>query len=92
MVIAQLGLTQFNSLLNLRPEGANNYVPSGNAGPAPVAPGATLQQGFVEQSNGNIVRSMVDLITAERWFDANEQSIKAQDSTTNTSITMVAKT
>jgi flagellar basal-body rod protein FlgF len=92
-VIAQLQLTQFNSLLNLRPEGANNFAPSGNAGPsAAPAGGVSIQQGFVEQSNGNIVRSMVDLIAAERWFDANEKSIKTQDDATNTSITMVAKT
>jgi flagellar basal-body rod protein FlgF len=90
-VIGQLELTQFNSLLNLRPEGTNNYNPSGNAGPAP-ATGATLQQGYIEASNSNVVKSMVDLITAERWFDANEKSVKTQDDATNTAIAMVGKT
>ncbi len=89
--LAQLQLTSFGNLLNLRPEGANNYVVSGNAGPAP-ATGASVQQGFLEKSNANVVRSMVDLITAERWFDANEKSIKTQDDATQTAITQVAKT
>lgn len=88
--VGQLQITQFNSLLNLRPEGANNYVPSGNAQPTAAA-NFSVQQGFLEKSNGNVVRSMVDLITAERWFDANEKSIKTQDDATNTAITQVAK-
>jgi flagellar basal-body rod protein FlgF len=91
VAVGQLQLTQFNSLLNLRPEGANNYNPSGNAGPAPAA-NATVQQGYIETSNANVVKSMVDLITAERWFDANETSVKTQDDATNTAITMVGKT
>jgi flagellar basal-body rod protein FlgF len=89
--VGQLQLTQFNSLLNLRPEGANNFNPSGNAGPTPVTT-ATVQQGYIEASGANVVKSMVDLITAERWFDANEKSVKTQDDATNTAIAMVGKT
>lgn len=89
--VAQLQLTAFNSLLNLRAEGANNFVVSGNAGPR-AATGATVQQGALEKSNANVVRSMVDLITAERWFDANEKVIKTQDDATNQAITQVART
>jgi flagellar basal-body rod protein FlgF len=89
--VSQLQLTQFNSLLNLRPEGANNYNPSGNAGPS-AATGVTVQQGYIEASGANVVKSMVDLITAERWFDANEKSVKTQDDATNTAIAMVGKT
>ena len=89
--VGQLQLTQFNSLLNLRPEGANNFNPSGNAGPS-TATNVTLQQGYIESSNANVVKSMVDLITAERWFDANEKSVKTQDDATNSAIAMVGKT
>jgi flagellar basal body rod protein FlgG len=35
---------------------------------------------------------MVDLITAERWFDANEKSISTQDDATNQAITTVGRT
>ncbi|MDP9025338.1 MAG: flagellar hook-basal body complex protein [Candidatus Eremiobacteraeota bacterium] len=89
--VSQLQITGFNSLLNLRPEGANTFAMSGNAGPGP-ATGAAVQQGFLEKSNANVVRSMVDLINAERWFDANEKVIKTQDDATNMAITQVAKT
>ncbi len=90
LVVATLGLTQFNNLTNLRPEGSNDFVISGNAGPSATT--ATVQQGFVEQSNANVVRSMVDLINAERWFDANEKSIMTQDNATQTAISTVGKT
>ena len=89
-VVAQLALTQFASLQNVRPEGVNTYNVSGNAGPSAAT--ASVQQGFLEASNSNVVKSMVDLITAERWFDANEKSIKTQDDATQTSIQQVAKT
>jgi flagellar basal-body rod protein FlgG len=89
--VAQLQLTGFGSLLNLRAEGANNFAVSGNAGPQAVT-GASVQQGALEKSNANVVRSMVDLITAERWFDANEKAVKTQDDATNLAITQVAKT
>jgi len=90
--VAQLGLTQFNSLLNLRPEGVNNYAITGNAGPSAATGTATIQQGALETSNANVVKSMVDLITAERWFDANEKSVMTQDNATNAAISMVGKT
>jgi flagellar basal-body rod protein FlgF len=89
--VAQLALTQFNSLLNLRPEGVNNYAITGNAGPTATTT-AQVQQGSLETSNANVVKSMVDLITAERWFDANEKSIMTQDNATNTAISIVGKT
>ena len=89
--VSQLQITGFARLLHVRPEGANNFAVSGNAGPG-TANGATVQQGALEKSNANVVRSMVDLITAERWFDANEKAIKTQDDATNMAITQVAKT
>jgi flagellar basal-body rod protein FlgF len=89
-IVGQLQITSFGNLVALRKEGDNNFVNTGNAGPAAAtAPG--VQQGYLEKSNGNVVRSMVDLITAERWFDANERAIKAQDDATNQDITGVAK-
>jgi flagellar basal-body rod protein FlgF len=89
--LGQIELTGFNNLLSLRKEGDNNFVDTGNAQPGAPGVNAGIQQGFLEKSNGNIVSSMVDLITAERWFDANERSIKTQDDATNQLIGNVAK-
>ena len=77
-VIDTLRLTQFGNLTALRPEGDVNYVDTGAAGAARSTT-SVVQQGFLESSNASVVRSMVDLITAQRWFEANQKVIMAQD-------------
>jgi flagellar basal-body rod protein FlgF len=89
--IGQITLTGFNNLLALRKEGDNNFVDTGNAQPGAPGVNSGIQQGFLEKSNGNVVTSMVQLITAERWFDANERSIKTEDDATNQVLTSVAR-
>lgn len=89
--VGQLQIVGFGNLTALRAEGANLFADTGAAAPQ-GATGTSVQQGFLEKSNANVVRSMVDLITAERWFDANEKVIKTQDDATNLAITQVAKT
>lgn len=41
----------------------------------------TIQQGFVEQSNVNVVKEMVDMITCMRSYEANQKMIQSQDGT-----------
>ncbi|MDQ2872145.1 MAG: flagellar basal-body rod protein FlgF [Candidatus Eremiobacteraeota bacterium] len=84
-------VTQFASIAALRPEGSNRFVDSGGARPAPAA-AFTVNQGFLEKSNANVVRSMVDLITAERWFEANQKSMQTQDDATASAISEVSRT
>jgi flagellar basal-body rod protein FlgF len=91
--VTQLGTLQiasFGNLLALRKEGDNNFVDTGNAQPA-ATQNISLQQGALEKSNGNVVRAMVDLITAERWFDANQRVMKAEDDATSQDINYLAK-
>jgi flagellar basal-body rod protein FlgF len=88
--IGTLQITSFGNLVALRKEGDNNFFDSGTAAPA-ATPNVSVRQGFLEKGNGNVVRAMVDLITAERWFDANQRAIKAQDDATAQAITNVAK-
>ncbi|MDP9018005.1 MAG: flagellar hook-basal body protein, partial [Candidatus Eremiobacteraeota bacterium] len=84
-VIDQLRLTQFANQVALRPEGDNRFVDTGAARPSAAAT-TTVNQGFLEKSNANVVRSMVDLINAQRWFQANEKAMQAQDDLTNSVI------
>ncbi|HZY97966.1 MAG TPA: flagellar hook-basal body complex protein [Candidatus Baltobacteraceae bacterium] len=88
--LGTLQLASFGNLLALRKEGDNNFVDTGNAQPG-ATQNVSVQQGFLEKSNGNVVRAMVDLITAERWFDANQRVMKAEDDATSQDITYVAK-
>lgn len=74
----KLSLSEFGNPSALRPEGANRFVDTGNAG-ARAATNTTALQGSLEKSNADVIRSMVDLITNERWFEANQKSIQTQD-------------
>jgi flagellar basal-body rod protein FlgF len=49
----------------------------------------TVQQGFLEQSNVNIVREMVDMITVMRSYEANQKILQAQDSTLDKAVNEV---
>ena len=88
--IATLRLTEFQNLVGLRPEGSNLFVDSGVANPG-AATQSTVNQGYLETSNANVVRSMVGLITAQQWFDANCKMISAQDSMNAAAITNVGQ-
>jgi flagellar basal-body rod protein FlgG len=89
-VVDQLRVVNFQNLTAVRPEGDNQFVDTG-AG-RPVADTASaVQQGYLERSNANVVRSMVDLITAQRWFEANQKVIQTQDTLNGYAIQNVAK-
>jgi flagellar basal-body rod protein FlgG len=83
--VDRLRLTQFLNAANSRPEGVNR-----RDGTIPVPATTTdVSQGALEKSNADVVRSMVDLISAQRWFDANQKVIQTEDDTTNVAITQV---
>ena len=90
-VIDKLRITQFANLTAVRPEGDNRYADTG-AGRPSADTTSTVNQGFLEKSNANVVRSMVDLIDAERWFQANEKAVQAQDDLTGQCIQNVGHT
>ncbi len=85
----KLGVYEFADMTQLRPIGNDKFI---NAGSAPkVATSTSVLQGAQEKSNSNVISSMVDLITNERWFDANEKMIQTQDTELGAAITTVGK-
>jgi flagellar basal-body rod protein FlgF len=88
--IDQLNIVEFRNVALLRPEGSNRFVDTGNSG-ARAATNTTALQGSLEKSNADVVRSMVDLIANERWFDANQKSMQTQDETTAASVQTVGR-
>jgi flagellar basal-body rod protein FlgF len=85
----RLNIVEFANAAGLRPEGASRFVDAG-AG-ARQATTTSALQGSLEKSNADVVRSMVDLIANERWFDANEKSIKTQDDAVGEAIQTVGR-
>jgi flagellar basal-body rod protein FlgG len=89
-VTARIGTFEFSNVQALQPQGATQYVAPQAAG-VQAARNTTVIQYSQENSNGDVVRSMVDLISNERWFDANEKSISTQDDATNQAISIVGR-
>lgn len=91
--LGQIALANFannNGLLDL---GGNNYQQTAASGAAQISvPGATnhgtLQGGAVENSNVDLTSSLVDLITAQRNYQANAQTIKTQQTVDQTLINL----
>ncbi|MFA5664309.1 flagellar hook protein FlgE [Castellaniella sp.] len=92
-VIGNVVLADFNNVLGLQSVGGNAWVESGASGqpifgiPGSNGLGAIMGQ-MVEESNVDISKSLVDMIMAQRTYQANAQSIKTQDQMMQTLITM----
>lgn len=83
----QVGTIQLANFINpagLQAIGDNLYTATGASGnPTTGAPGAngigTLQQGYVESSNVNVVEEMVNMIQVQRAYDMNSKAITTDD-------------
>ncbi len=50
-----------------------------------------VRQGFIEKSNTNIVREMVEMIEVQRAYEANSKSVTSHDGALNKLINDMAK-
>ncbi len=80
----QIQLANFQNPAGLNGIGGNMYLPTDASGQPVVSnPGTegagTLMQGYLEQSNVNIVEEFVNLIAAQRGYEANSKVVKAAD-------------
>ncbi|MEZ5556298.1 flagellar hook protein FlgE [Haliea sp.] len=91
--LAQIALANFNNPNGLQPIGDTNWVETFASGPSNVgAPGTSglgvIQSAALEESNVEITAQLVDLIIAQRNFQANAQVIQAEDAVTQTVINL----
>ena len=82
--LGQINLVRFVNAAGLAPQGRNLFVQTGASGaPTITQPGlngtGTLQGGYLEQSNVATVEEIVNLITAQRAYEANSKAITAAD-------------
>lgn len=82
--LGNITLTRFVNPAGLKSIGDNLYVATNASGdPIEGTPGqdgfGTIMQGYVEKSNVDVVKEMVDMITAMRAYEFNSRSIMTAD-------------
>lgn len=84
-VIGQIEIADFINPQGLDALGKNLFIPSGSSGdPVVGIPGTEefgeIAQGYVEMSNVKVVEEMVNMIVAQRAYEANSKTIQTSDS------------
>lgn len=89
----QVTLASFTNLHGLQPLGNNLFAETSSSGqPVVGVPQSgslgVLQAGAVEESNVDLTAELVDMITAQRVYQANAQTIKTQDAVLQTLVNL----
>lgn len=82
--VGRMELATFANAAGLNAIGKNLYLPTAASGdPVTGTPGengiGSLQQGFLEQANVNIVEEMVNLILSQRAYESSSRVIQSAD-------------
>lgn len=83
--LGQLELTRFANPAGLEAIGDNLFIETPASGSrtegfAGTTPGfGVIRQGFLEESNVDVIKELVDLINAQRAFETNTTTIRAAD-------------
>ncbi|WP_286742051.1 flagellar hook protein FlgE [Aquabacterium sp. UBA2148] len=92
--LARVQLADFRNLNGLQPIGANEWKATNTSGePLPLgAPGSgvygLLQSGALEESNVDLTGELVNMIVAQRTYQANAQTIKTEDQVLQTLVNL----
>ena len=90
---AQIEIATFRNLQGLQPLGDNQWGRTFSSGePILGVPGdgilGLLQSGALEESNVDLTAELVNMITAQRTYQANAQTIKTQDQVLQTLVNL----
>jgi len=93
-VVGNIQLARFPNPAGLSSEGDNQLAETEASGtPTTGTPGengfGTIQSGFLEKSNVQMVTELVNLITAQRAYETNSRAIKAGDDMLRTANSVV---
>lgn len=92
-VLGTIVLATFANLEGLKPIGDNVWVETTASGQALLGMASsgqfgTVESGVVENSNVDLARELVNLIIAQRNYQANSQTIKVQDDVLQTAVNL----
>ncbi|MDX1738725.1 MAG: flagellar hook-basal body complex protein, partial [Alphaproteobacteria bacterium] len=91
--LGQISLATFANEAGLNAVGDNLFLETASSGaPSSSTPGSagygTIQQGFLETSNVNVVEEITNLITAQRAYEMNSKVIETSDQMMSTTSQM----
>ncbi|WP_427307470.1 flagellar hook protein FlgE [Cupriavidus sp. H39] len=90
--LGQIVMAAFGNVEGLKPEGDNVWSATGASGQALIGAAGgsmgTLRSNAVEASNVDLSGQLVNLIVAQRNYQANAQTIKAQDTVMQTLVNL----
>ncbi len=94
LALGMVALGRFNNMQGLQQVGDTNWAESFSSGGVQIGqPGTSslglVQSGALESSNVDVAEQLVNLISAQRNFQANAQVISATDTITQTVINMI---
>lgn len=87
--VGQLKITDFEDYNYLKQFGENFYLPA--EGAEVIETDAKVQSGYLEMSNVQVVREMVELISVTRQYEANQKVIQAYDSALDISVNRIGR-
>ncbi len=91
LVIDRLRIVDFENIREIKKEGNSLYRETEFSGPPLPPEEFKISQGFLEKSNVNIIREMVDMIEVQRSYEANQKALSSHDQTLGKLINEVSR-
>ena len=90
-LVDKLKLVDFDDYKVLRKEGNGLIKIAEGVEAEPVITAGMIQQGFLEGSNVNSVKEMVEMLTMMRTYEANQKMIKIHDELIGKAVNEIAR-
>ena len=90
-LVGKLKVVDFDDYKILRKEGNGLIRIEESIKAEPVATAGNVQQGFLEDSNVNSVKEMVEMLTMMRTYEANQKMIKIHDELIGKAVNEIAR-
>ncbi len=90
-VAGRIRIVDFGPQENMIKQGANYLVPENTGAQELPAQGAAVSQGFLEHSNVDLAKAMVDMMSAMRSYEASQKLVQLQDQTVAAAVNEVGK-
>ncbi len=91
VVLDRLKLVDFEKIRELKKEGDSLWKETEYSGPPLPPQNVKVVQGFLEKSNVNMIREMVDMIEVQRSYEANQKAVQTHDTELGRLINEVAR-